>query len=60
MIKDVTNGINYGKKDFQLEKSEVGDLDMNVSDGSTALVVDTYELLIFHNGHWWDGSKIVK
>lgn len=59
MVKDTTKGINGGQKDFTLLKADVSTLPLDVADGSSAFIVDTYELLTFHDGHWYDGSGVV-
>lgn len=40
--------------DFILKSEEIDNLPTDVTDGSTAYVVDTKACKIFYAGQWWD------
>ncbi len=43
--------------DYQCNSEDIPvNLPMDVTDGSTMLVVETFNTLIFHNGCWYDGN----
>lgn len=58
MIKDITKGITT-VKELQALKADIASLPTEgIADGSSVFVVDTFEVLVFHDGHWYDGTMI--
>lgn len=42
---------------MQCNKADVpANLPMDVTDGTTMIVVEDFSALLFHQGHWYDGN----
>lgn len=52
-----TNAKTDPEGGLQCNKADVPDnLPMDVTDGTTMIVVEDFSALLFHDGHWYDGS----